>query len=301
MKKKLSIIIPSYNSGGTVENALKEIGVQSLGDWISEIIVVDSSDNPKTKEVLSRYESEKIRVIDAGIKVIPAISRNIGAKNAQGKLLIFIDADAYPAEGWVSSIVRAYEDGCMVGGGCIELADFQKTKPIAWAQYYLQFNEYVCNGQKRVKKFVPTCNIFCDQELFQNIGGFPEIRAAEDVLFGLRVGRIAKLWFLPEAKVFHIFRESWIDFVNNQKLLGKYVYLYRKQHYNSFLYKRGIALVFFPVFMCVKLIRIISRVFQGGFGHIYHFFMALPIFVVGLLFWSIGFVQGCLGGSDKDI
>ncbi|MFC1708730.1 glycosyltransferase [Candidatus Omnitrophota bacterium] len=294
IQKKISIIIPSFNSGLTVEHTLKALDLQTRKDLLSEIIVVDSSDDIQTKRMLSRYESSQIRVLDAGVKVMPAIGRNIGARQARGEILAFLDADAYPAYDWLKNIAEAYEKGCQVGGGCIVLPDFQKNKPIALAQYYLQFNEYMCTGSDRIKNFVPSCNMFCDRELFQKVGGFPEMRAAEDVLFGLKVNKTHQLWFLPKAKVYHIFRENWKGFLRNQVLLGKYVIIYRKNYYDTLIYKGIVPLMLFPIFLCIKLLRMVLRIFQSGWHHIYRFMMASPVFLIGLLFWSVGFIKGCI-------
>ncbi|MFC1645697.1 glycosyltransferase [Candidatus Omnitrophota bacterium] len=293
-QNKISIIIPSYNSGPTVEYTLKALDSQTRKDLISEIIVVDSSDDEETKRILSGHESSHIRVVDAGVKVMPAIGRNIGAREAKGEILAFLDADAYPARDWLENVLEACEKGYRVGGGCIDLPDFQKNRPIALAQFYLQFNEYMCSGGDRIKNFVPSCNMFCDRELFQQVGGFPEIRAAEDVLFGLKINKTSQLWFLPKAKVYHIFREDWKGFLKNQKLIGKYVSIYRKKYYDSFIYKGIMPLILFPVFLCIKLFRMILRIFQSGWHHVSKFIVASPVFLIGLSSWSIGFIKGCI-------
>jgi GT2 family glycosyltransferase len=152
----------------------------------------------------------------------------------------------------------------------------------------------MCIGDDRVKSFVPSCNMFCDRELFQKVGGFPEIRAAEDVLFGLKASKVSQLWFLPKVKVYHIFRKDWAGFLKNQMLLGRYVSIYRKSYYDSFIYKGIMPLVLFPVFLFIKLFRIILRIFLSGWHHISRFMIASPVFLIGLLFWSAGFIKGCI-------
>jgi glycosyltransferase involved in cell wall biosynthesis len=300
MKKRISVIIPSYNSGRTIERAFRALDAQTAGDLVSEIVVVDSSDDGRTKELLSRYGPGKIRVMDAGVKVMPAVSRNMGAERASGEILVFLDADAYPAPDWLENIVKACEEGYAAGGGCVELPDFQKGDPVVRAHYYLEFNEYMCCGNRRVKSFVPACNMFCDRDLFRKVGGFPEIRAAEDVLFGLTAGRHAQVVFLPEAKVYHVFGESWGRFLENQRLLGRYACVYRKRYYDNLLYKGIMPLVLFPVFLCVKSLRIMFRIFQAGPYHAYHFFVTVPVILPGLLFWGIGFIEGARAGRTRN-
>ena len=88
--------------------------------------------------------------------------------------------------------------------------------------------------------------MFCERGLFERVKGFPEIRASEDVVFGLEVSELADLWFIPDIKVLHIFRESWSSFINNQVLLGKHIIIYRKQLYETFLYKGIMPILLIP-------------------------------------------------------
>jgi len=299
VKTMITVIIPSFNSASTIEHVFEKLDNQSRKDLISEIVVVDSSNDRETRPIIARHGSDKIKVIDAGIGVMPAIGRNIGAAHANGEILAFLDADAFPAYNWIENIAKVYENGCIVGGGGINIADFQKNNLIVLAQYYLQFNEFISSGSKSIKKFVPSCNMFCSKELFQKSGGFPEIRAAEDVLFGLKVSEIANLWFIPEIVVYHIFRLEWKKFLRNQILLGKYVSIYRKNHYDSFIYKGIMPIIFLPIFLLIKLFRIVWRISQTGWCNIYRFIISVPVFLVGLLFWSIGFIKGCLNNNES--
>ena len=138
-------------------------------------------------------------------------------------------------------------------------------------------------------KFVPSCNLFCERALFYKIGGFPDYRAAEDVLFGLKANEIEKVWFIPEIKIYHIFRKNIISFLKNQMLLGEYVIIYRRKNYGGLVYSNLIPLLLLPGFLFVKIYRVISRIVKAGWNYICSFILVLPIYFIGLLFWSIGF------------
>ncbi len=290
-EKKISVIIPSYNSCLTIESTLKAIDDQTRRDLVSEVIVIDSSDDGKTREILSEYESGAMKVVQMEHKTMPAVSRNVGVDYATGDILVFIDADAYLASDCIEKIVEGYNKGYMAGGGGIAIPPFQKNKKIAIAQYYLQFNEYISAGKDRVKRFVLSCNMFCDKELFNEAGGFPEMRAAEDVSFGLEISKLTDLWFVPGAKVYHIFREDRKAVMKNQILLGKYVYKYRKKH-NNFICRGVLPLVFLPAILLIKTVRIGMRILEAGYSHFFRFTIIMPVFFCCLLFWSIGFVRG---------
>jgi glycosyltransferase involved in cell wall biosynthesis len=288
----VSVIIPAYNSATTIKHTLDHLLIQTRSEQILEIIVVDSSDDGITKGVIGNYVSDKVRLITSGVRVMPAIQRNVGAKNARGDILCFIDSDAYPMDDWIERILEAYSNGIRVGGGSYLVPEFQRDNRVAVAQYYLEFSEYIGTGKPRLKRIVPTCNMFCEKLLFDRVGGIPEIRASEDVLFCLHVGKFEKLVFFPEVKVYHIFRESLDHFLTNQILLGKYIFVYRKRYYNSRYLDRPYFSVLFPVFLGIKFLRICSRVAYAGPAHWGRFVRSAPLFFKGLRYWGKGLSQG---------
>ena len=289
---KASIIIPSYNSYLTIARTLDAL-LEDQSGHIHEIIVVDSSDDHKTREVLSPYSSKKVKTVFLDKKTSPALGRNAGAQQATGDLFLFIDADAYPEPSWAAEIAKAIEAGALVGGGSIGLPPFQQQSPMAAAQFFLQFNEFMQTGSTRHKKFVPSCNLFCEKSLFRRMGGFPDIRASEDVLFGLNASKHSKVWFVPGAKVFHIFRESLRAYLNNQELLGRYILIYRRSYFKRWIYQGIFPLLFFPFFFTLKFIRILLRILGSGNLKYYGLFViSLPLFLLGLVRWSVGFIKG---------
>lgn len=85
-----SVIIPTFNRGPILSNAIDSILSQSFYDY--EIIVVDDGSTDNTKEIINSFKSEKIKYIYQLNKGVCA-ARNNGAKNSNGKYLIFLDSD----------------------------------------------------------------------------------------------------------------------------------------------------------------------------------------------------------------
>lgn len=282
----VSVVIPSYNSRKTLEPALERLAALTHPDLI-EVIVVDSSDDG-TGSWLEGLRMPGLRVIRLPHKTIPAVGRNIGASQAKGDVLAFIDADAYPDEAWIPAIVRAVSEGCRVGGGSVLVPPFQKDRPIAWAQYFLQFSDFMPRGRRRRVSFTPSCNLFCERKLFAQTGGFPEVRAAEDVLFGLEVSRLAPFWFEPAAKVYHIFREDKPSYLSNQRMLGEYILRYRRRR--SMGYGRvGAKLILVPG-LAFKFMRIGVRVAQAGRASwAAAWARSTPLLIEGIRSWTAGY------------
>lgn len=292
MDKQISVIIPSYNSHKTIPYTLDSL-LRQKGYYIKEIIVVDSSDDPDMQKIVNKYSSE-VKFINAGVRVMPALGRNLGACHATGTILAFLDSDAIAVEDWAERIIVSYQKGYMAGGGGVELPEFQRTNPIAAAQYYLQLNEFIPAGRERVKSVLPGVNIFCEREIFERAGGFPEVRAGEDTIFGMAVSELTHYWFVPEITVAHIFREDLKGFLKNQELLGKYNILYRKKYHSSLMYRGIIPLLLFPGIFFLKVGRMIWRISVSRRGELFRFLKVLPLFMKGMFYWSKGFIRGCI-------
>lgn len=284
----ISIIIPSYNSAHTIGRTLEGINSQSIKDKILEIIIVDSSDDLVTKSFLNSLESSVVKVIHSGIKVMPAKQRNIGAFAAKGELLVFIDSDAIPNTDWLVHINNAYSSGFTVGGGSYLIDKQQAHIKMVVAEYYFELGEFIPKGKIRPKRVVPSCNLFCERDFFLQIEGFPIIRASEDSLFCLNVNKYKSLYFVPDAKVTHIFRENKTGALNNLKLLGKYVIIYRKIFYPG-IYNRKILLIFLlPIIVCSKFFRVYFRTLLSGWSSFKYLSRSVKELLLCTTSWTYG-------------
>jgi len=289
-RKLISIIIPAFNSTQTLNRTLPSIIAQ---DWslIEEVVVVDSSDDERMGALIGKYEIKGIRFINAGKRVMPAIQRNIGARASSGELIVFLDSDVILSAGYITKIAEYYRAGHMSGFGAVEVPSFQAKKILPLAQYFLQLNEYLPRGKARIMPFVSGCNNFCARRIFEAAGGFPEVRASEDVLFGINIRKLTEIWFFPDACVAHIFREEWPGFKKNQEMLGKYVAKYRKKVSSSLVFRGPAPFILYPVFLGVKLIKMIPRILAAGPRTAFHLLRVLPVFLIGLCYWTNGFVK----------
>ena len=84
----ISVIVPAWNEESCIESCLRAIRSQETGAEY-EVIVCDAKSEDKTPEIARRY-ADKIVTIDIHS---PGISRNMGAKQATGDYLVFVDAD----------------------------------------------------------------------------------------------------------------------------------------------------------------------------------------------------------------
>ena len=96
--KKISIVVPCYNSADTLYRCWNSIKSQSIGIENIECIFVDdcSTDSGKTINILNsikKEEPDSVRVISSDRNRGPGGARNIGISYATGIYLHFTDSD----------------------------------------------------------------------------------------------------------------------------------------------------------------------------------------------------------------
>ena len=90
MPQLLSILIPAYNEANTIHLILnKVLEVELIGDFNSEIIIVNDFSTDNTREIA---QSMGARVVIADGESVCA-ARNSGFQNAKGDIIVFSDAD----------------------------------------------------------------------------------------------------------------------------------------------------------------------------------------------------------------
>jgi O-antigen biosynthesis protein len=87
----VSVIIPCYNYGAFVREAIKSVLAQTF-QRLEILVIDDGSTEEFTKEVLRDLQFEKTTVIHQANQGL-AQTRNTGATMASGKYICFIDAD----------------------------------------------------------------------------------------------------------------------------------------------------------------------------------------------------------------
>src|SRR5512143_1932073 len=112
---KVSIIIPTYNCGRYISQAIESCMNQTHKD--REIIVVDDGSSDNTYETIKPYEeSGSLRYIYQENRGLPG-ARNTGIQRAQGEFVVFLDADDELDERMISlcleQVEKEHTDWCV--------------------------------------------------------------------------------------------------------------------------------------------------------------------------------------------
>lgn len=89
-----SIVMPCYNSGTYIRQAINSVRGQTYRDW--ELLVVDDGSTDNSADIIKGMEQMDGRIkylktnVPSGSPIVP---RNIGLENALGRYIAFLDSD----------------------------------------------------------------------------------------------------------------------------------------------------------------------------------------------------------------
>lgn len=107
-----SIIIPAYNAERFIERCIDSVCAEKREEQY-EVIVVDDGSTDATRNILDRKASGKknMQVIYSENKGV-SHARNEALRRAEGKFILFLDADDYFLDGWYKIILDGIQKNC---------------------------------------------------------------------------------------------------------------------------------------------------------------------------------------------
>ena len=104
MMAKVSVVVPNYNYGHYLENAIDSVLSQSYEEL--ELIIVDDGSTDDTRSLIHKFSDPRIFWYFQGHKGISA-ARNFGIHQARGEYIAFLDADDFWAPTKIEEQVKS--------------------------------------------------------------------------------------------------------------------------------------------------------------------------------------------------
>lgn len=200
----ISVVIPVYNDAAHLERALEALRASRYKPL--EIIVVDDGSTDGSSEVARRLGAKVLR--SEGRKG-PASARNLGARHAQGEVVLFLDADVCVHPDTLERVAAVFEQDSSVDA-VIGSYDDEPECTDFLSQYRNLMHCFVHHhGRRQASTFWSGCGAI-RRSVFLEVGGFDEGYArpsVEDIELGYRLhARGKRIQLDPEIQVKHLKR-----------------------------------------------------------------------------------------------
>lgn len=199
LDKKVSVVIPVYNSSKYISCAIDSVLSQDYTNF--EIIVVDDGSTDNTCSVIESKYLGKVKIIkikNSGVSV----ARNIGINSSNGYYIAFLDSDDFWEKSKLAKQVKSIEKDIENG--------------VSYTSRFIIKNENIITGEERkswsgfvlnkilIKNFICLSSVLIKKECFLKCGFFDEaLEVSEDYDLWIRISNKYKFVYLDERLVYY--------------------------------------------------------------------------------------------------
>jgi glycosyltransferase involved in cell wall biosynthesis len=204
-----SIIIPTFNRGRILRDALESVFVQGVPEV--EVIVVDDGSTDETEAVVGMYGSRVQYVYQENRG--PAAAKNEGIRRARGRYIAFLDSDdvwlpgklhtelelfrAFPTADVVISNCESWMENTLLSDSWLRDRFGERDLVLPSAPAFLPHPASWIQS-----KLCATCCMTLKRRVLRRLGREPfdvSLRSHEDWDFEIRLLRISRVLILPEV------------------------------------------------------------------------------------------------------
>ena len=219
---KVSIIIPVRDQPRDIIECLQSLANLNYPEDKFEVLVVDDGSCNNISDIVSSFN---VRLIRLEKSQGASVCRNIGAENACGDILAFLDADCIADKNWLREIIPFFQiEGIGAVGGFV---DSYHRK--SYLDRYEEVSSSLSMGQRILFQgdtesnfYVPSCNMLVSRKAFMATGGFKSgMHVGEDVDFCWRMRNLGySLLYVPVGRIAHKHRNNLLKMLRRRNEYG---------------------------------------------------------------------------------
>ena len=233
---KISVIVPTFNSAMTLRKCLLCLTNQEVKPY--EIIVVDGNSSDGTRQIARDFSD--VTLITNEKSHYGGASRNLGAEQAAGNKVLFIDSDCYADKKLISWHVAGYQHNARLHGVQGAIRSVHKTKFARTIQSLFLTSYWISNvkpnGMIKLNSTAGT-NLSLDRDLFLRNAFSEDLPSCEDIELFIKLRRMKDVAILlePRAVVYHPHPTSLQELFAQRKWYGEgSVNFYQKYWHSTF-------------------------------------------------------------------
>lgn len=177
---KTTLYIPCYNAERTLLAVLDSIRAQTHAP--DEVLIVDDGSTDTTAKIASGANVARLRILHQEKNLGLAAARNRALRQAQGEILIGVDADVFLREDYVAKVIARFSADRDLGAICGRLHEkYTATLADRWRATHMcqEYGATACENPR----FLYGCTTSIRRHVAEALGGWNERfrRAHEDV------------------------------------------------------------------------------------------------------------------------
>ena len=199
--KDISVIIPTFNYGRYISDAIGSVLNQNLSPF--EIVVVDDGSTDATESIVRSLGNrvQYIKQQNAGV----CAARNRGVAESTGELIAFLDADDTWESTKLEKQLKVLETDLEIGLVHCGMREFDSETGKTIAMHVKGQEGWIADELllwERPAIIGPGGTIMVRRDVFEAVGGFDQrMKVSEDWDFCYRVARKYKVGFVAEPLV----------------------------------------------------------------------------------------------------
>ncbi|GAA3964033.1 glycosyltransferase [Pedobacter ginsengiterrae] len=281
-----SIIIPLYNRPQEINELLKTLTKQTYLQF--EVLVIEDGSKNDAKAIVESYANKLDVKYYFKENAGQGFARNFGFEKAQGDYFVIFDSDCLIPANYLETVKNyLYEHHLDAYGG--PDAAHESFTPVQKAISYSMTSPFTTGGirgnKKHVGQFHPrSFNMGVSRQVWEQVGGFILTRLGEDIEYSIRIHENGfKIGLIPDAKVYHKRRTSFIQFYKQLHFFGRA----RINIYKHF--PKELKLIhFFPAVATIGMITtVLLNIFYPPLAYIFDFLVLLYFLLIFFHSWSV--------------
>jgi len=193
---KISVIMSVYNGEKYLREAINSILNQTFKNF--EFIIVNDGSTDSSLDIIKSYNDARIVVIDQK-NTGQGIGRNIAIKHSNGEYIAILDADdiSMPDRLQLQYDFLEKHPECVAVGSNAEIIDkdsnyvYTSNQALSW--------EEIKNNLPSMP-FIHSSTMY-RKTAFDKVGGYPDMRSAEDAVLFNKFAKIGELRNLPDVLI----------------------------------------------------------------------------------------------------
>ena len=209
---EISVVIPCHNAASTISECLRAVFASTFKDF--EVIVVDDASNDNSVSLGRQFNCTMLQQSE---NHGPSFCRNLGVDQAQGGVVLLIDADVLIAADTMDRVAAFFNGnpGISVLQGRYSDACYYRNLFSRYKNYKLAFREL--SRPSAEVAFINTSIVAIRRSVFSKYRFDETVRRAEDSLFGWKYYSDGnKIILDPSLQAVHMKAYSFRAFVNYQ-------------------------------------------------------------------------------------